>query len=230
VVHPNNPTGHFTSLSERLALQRICLEHGLVLIVDEVFLDYGLDSARTDSSTCLSRQASFAGGEHPVLTYVLSGLSKIAGLPQMKAAWIAAFGPECAVQAATVRLEVIADTFLSMNAPVQHALPSLLANRCSLQRQILQRAQENLAALDRQLAGASTVSRLDVQGGWHAVLRVPALMGGEALAIRLLEQQHVVVHPGYFYGFDGDGWIVVSLLPPTTEFAEGIARLMHLVA
>jgi alanine-synthesizing transaminase len=219
VVHPNNPTGHFTSAQEREALQQVCHQHGLVLIVDEVFLDYAAIPGVP--------QASFASGEHPVLTYVLSGLSKVAGLPQMKSAWIAVFGPTPLLEEATARLEVIADTFLSMNAPVQHALPSLLANRQRIQRQISSRVQENLAALDCRMHQASTVSRLEIQGGWYAVLRVPALMSGETLAIRLLQEQRVIVHPGYFYGFDGDGWIVLSLLPPAAEFAEGIDRLMQ---
>ncbi len=222
VVHPNNPTGHFTSLGERKALERVCEEHGLVLIVDEVFLDYAFDTADPRENA----HASFSTGEHRVLTYVLSGLSKVAGLPQMKAAWIAIFGPELLLQAATDRLEVIADTFLSMNAPVQHAIPYLLANRHGVQQQILQRVHQNLAELDRQLADAAAVSRLQVQGGWYAVLRVPALMSGDALAIRLMERERVVVHPGHFYGFDGDGWIVLSLLPPPVEFAEGFTRLL----
>jgi alanine-synthesizing transaminase len=224
VVHPNNPTGHFTSQEERKILERICEEHGLVLIVDEVFLDYGLEA--DDAST----HASFSIGDHPVLTYVLSGLSKVAGLPQMKAAWIAAVGPEPLLEAATARLEMIADTFLSMNAPVQHALPYLLASRGGVQQQIRQRVRENLLELDRQLGDASAVSRLQVQGGWYAVLRVPALTSGDALAIRLMERERVVVHPGHFYGFDGDGWIVLSLLPPIVEFADGVTRLLRSLA
>jgi aspartate/methionine/tyrosine aminotransferase len=224
VVHPNNPTGHFTSPAERQLLQRICEEHGLVLIVDEVFLDYALDPMGSGEN---ASHASFSSGEHPVLTYVLSGLSKVAGLPQMKAAWIAAFGPEQLLEAATARLEVIADTFLSMNAPVQHAMPYLLANRSNVQQQILWRVGENLAVLDRQLARSPAVSRLEVQGGWYAILRVPALMSGDALAIRFMEQERLVVHPGYFYGFEGDGWIVLSLLPPLAEFSEGIERLLR---
>ncbi|MGO8720937.1 MAG: pyridoxal phosphate-dependent aminotransferase [Acidobacteriaceae bacterium] len=225
VVHPNNPTGHFTSPAERESLEEICKEHGLVLIVDEVFLDYALAL----SGTRAPRQASFSSGEHPVLTYVLSGFSKIAGLPQMKAAWIVAFGPEPLLEAAMARLEVIADTFLSMNAPVQHAMPTLLATRRNLQQQILLRVRENLATLDQLLVRAPAISRLEVQGGWYVVLRVPALMSGEALAIRCMDQERVMVHPGYFYGFDGDGWMVLSLLPPTAEFAEGIKRLIRAI-
>ncbi len=218
VVHPNNPTGHFTSAQEREALQHICRQHSLPLIVDEVFLEYPLQTGT---------KSSFASGENPVLTYVLSGLSKVAGLPQMKAAWIAVFGPAPLLAEATARLEMIADTFLSITAPVQHALPFLLAKRQSIRRQILSRVRRNLAALDRRIRQDSKVSRLEVQAGWYAVLRVPALMSGEALAIRLLQEQQVIVHPGYFYGFDGDGWIVLSLLPPSAEFAEGIERLIR---
>ena len=221
VVHPNNPTGHFTSAQEREALEAICQQHGLALIVDEVFLDYALDLDGADRSA----PRSFAAGEHPALKYVLSGLSKVAGLPQMKAAWIASFGPKALLEEAKGRLEVIADTFLSMNAPVQHALPYLLANRQGVQQQILSRVRENLAALDRRLLDAPVLSRLEVQGGWYAVVRVPALRSGEALAIRLMEEQQLVVHPGYFYGFDGEGWLVLSLLTAAEEFAEGIARL-----
>ena len=226
VVNPNNPTGHFTSLEERKLLERVCEEHGLVLIVDEVFLDYALDAEDADGNA----HASFSSGDHPVLTYVLSGLSKVAGLPQMKAAWIAAFGPESLLDTATARLEMIADTFLSMNAPVQHAMPYLLANRVGVQQQIVQRVRTNLAELDRRLADAPMVSRLQVDGGWYAVLRVPALMGGDELAIRVMERERVVVHPGHFYGFDGDGWIVLSLLPPPVEFAEGVNRLLRSIA
>src|SRR5665213_3659029 len=168
VVHANNPTGHFTSPAERQLLQRICEEHGLVLIVDEVFLDYALHPMGSGEN---ASHASFSSGEHPVLTYVLSGLSKVAGLPQMKAAWIAAFGPAQLLEGATARLEVIADTFLSMNAPVQHAMPYLLENRSGVQPQILRRVSENLAVLDRLLARSPAVSRLQVQGGWYAILR-----------------------------------------------------------
>ena len=223
VVHPNNPTGHFTSAVERNMLERVCEEHGLVLIVDEVFLDYAIDAADGDEKT----YASFSTGEHPVLTYVLSGLSKVAGLPQMKAAWIAALGPEALLKAAMARLEVVADTFLSMNAPVQHAMPYMLANRSEVQQQIRRRVRENLAVLDRELAGSLAVSRLQVEGGWYAILRVPALMGGDELATRLMERERVVVHPGHFYGFHGDGWVVLSLLPPRDEFQEGIARIVR---
>ncbi|HKO20504.1 MAG TPA: pyridoxal phosphate-dependent aminotransferase, partial [Acidobacteriaceae bacterium] len=133
VVHPNNPTGHWTGLAERERLQTICARHGLSLIVDEVFLDYPLQE--------IAAARSFAAGEHPVLTFVLSGMSKIVGLPQMKAAWIATFGPEPDKAEALGRLEVIADTFLSMNAPAQLALPDWIGGAGKIQLQILERVR-----------------------------------------------------------------------------------------
>ncbi len=211
LVHPNNPTGHFTKGAERRELEMICAEHGLALIVDEVFLDYGLAGAT---------EPSFACGQHPVLTLILSGLSKIAALPQMKAAWIAAFGPEAALKRALGRIEVVADTFLSMNAPVQCALPGWLAGRGTIQKQIQERLRRNLAALDGELAG-SAVSRLEVEAGWYAILRVPAIEKDEDLAGRLVRDFGVEVHPGHFFGFPESGWLVVSILTPESDFSVG---------
>jgi aspartate/methionine/tyrosine aminotransferase len=158
---------------------------------------------------------------------VVSGLSKIAGLPQMKAAWIVAANPESSPQAASVldRLEVIADTFLSMNAPVQHALPVWLEGRESIQRQIRARVAANLAQLDRQLVRLPEVSRLEVEGGWYAVLRIPALRPDEQTVLALLERG-VWVHPGYFFGMADSGWLVVSLLGLEAEFTRGVSGLV----
>ena len=218
VVHPNNPTGHFTKPAERRELEAICAEHGLALIVDEVFLDYAVgEQAGT----------SFACGEHPTLTFVLSGLSKIAALPQMKAAWLIAFGPDAALVEAVARLEVIADTFLSMNAPVQCALPAWLEGRLAIQTQITERLRRNLATLDRELAGTS-VSRLEIEAGWYTVLRVPALERDEALAVRLVQDFDVEAHPGYFFGFPDSGWLVLSLLPPEEVFLKGVRGIKRL--
>jgi alanine-synthesizing transaminase len=204
VVHPNNPTGHFTRPADRAVLEALCREHRLALIVDEVFLDFGLPGQ--------PRGESFARGEHAVTTFVLSGLSKVAALPQMKAAWIACFA-EGAVQAeALQRLEVISDTFLSMSAPIQHAIPRWLTGRVAMQQQIRQRVQTNLAVLDDVLLGQKLMTRLDVEAGWYAVLRVPGLKPEEETALDLLLQHAVVVHPGGFFGFVGQGWLVVSLL------------------
>ena len=222
VVHPNNPTGHWTQ--ERAELEALCAERGLALIVDEVFLDFscakGESPLRGQSSTRVSR--SFAAGSHRCLTFVLSGISKIAALPQMKAAWICAFGPEPGLREAVERLEVVADTFLSMNAPVQCALPAWLKSAGGMQEQIRSRTRANLQALDAVLARHSAVTRLEVEAGWYAVLRVPALGRDEDLAVRLVEERGVGVHPGYFFGFSGDGWLVVSLLTPNADFREGV--------
>ncbi len=221
VVHPNNPTGHYVSVADRRELERTCLKHGLALIVDEVFLDYRLGSAAAQPG------ASLASGEHPALTFVLSGLSKVAALPQMKASWIATLGPGNAQQEALARLELIADTFLSMNAPVQHALPAWLAERAAMQRQIALRTRTNLALLDELLRRPGGVAaRLHLEAGWYAVLRVPALGSDDQLAMTLAERWGVAVHPGHYYGFAGDGWLVVSLLPPVADFEQGIRAVL----
>lgn len=214
LVHPNNPTGHFTKRWEAEELGGICREQGIALIVDEVFLDYGFGGEKA---------ASFAAGLEGVDIYVVSGLSKIAGLPQMKAAWIAATGPKATE--AMNRLEVIADTFLSMNAPVQGAIPAWIAGRAGIQRQIQERVGENLAELDRQLAGMDLVRRLTVEGGWYAVLRIPALQQDEGTVLDLLGRG-VWVHPGYFFGMEERGWLVVSLLGRVEEFATGVEGIV----
>ncbi|HSM78942.1 MAG TPA: pyridoxal phosphate-dependent aminotransferase [Bryobacteraceae bacterium] len=213
-VHPNNPTGHFTKAWEAEELGKICREHDLALIVDEVFLDYGFGAAAR----------SFATGLGGVNVFVVSGLSKIAGLPQMKAAWIAATGPASGV--ALERLEVIADTFLSMNAPVQWAMRKWLGGRGVIQEQILKRVKWNLNKLDRQLAEQEAVCRLAVEGGWYAVLRVPAL-GSDEETVRELLERGVWVHPGYFFGMEKAGWLVVSLLTPMHEFARGVQEIVE---
>jgi alanine-synthesizing transaminase len=232
VVHPNNPTGHWTR--ERAELEALCAERGLALIVDEVFLDYAIEGpvrgGSSPSHFCQSQAevghpGSFASGEHACLTFVLSGISKIAALPQMKVGWIAAFGPEAELREALGRLEVVADTFLSMNAPVQCALPAWLESAGVMQEQIRTRTRGNLWALDEVLARFPMVTRLEVEAGWYAVLRVPALGRDEDLAVRLVEERGVSVHPGYFFGFSGEGWLVVSLLTPEEEFRRGVEEI-----
>ena len=224
VVHPNNPTGHFTKTEERRELERICAEKGLALVVDEVFLDYALVEGDTPlrGKEGSADRRSFAAGEHPALTFVLSGISKIAALPQMKAAWIAGFGPESELKTALERLDVVADTFLSMNAPVQCALPAWLAGSGPMQEQIRERTQANLQNIDQTLLQNPAITRLAVEAGWYAVLRVPARGSDEDLAVRLVEERGVSVHPGSFFGFAGDGWLVVSLLGPEGEFRRGV--------
>jgi alanine-synthesizing transaminase len=140
-----------------------------------------------------------------------------------------ASGPEALKSQAAARLEIIADTFLSMNAPVQAALPELLARRHGFQKQVLQRARANIAELDRQLARRSAVTRLDVEGGWNAVLRVPVTQSDEELALRLLTEHGVLAHPGHFYDFHGEGYLVVSLLVPEEQFRRGVERTVEAV-
>jgi alanine-synthesizing transaminase len=236
LVHPNNPTGHFTKLEEARELAAICRNHGLALIVDEVFLDYGLDN-RLDYGFQSIEQAfgngsSFAARELDVPVFVVSGISKICGLPQMKAAWLVAVGPGSG--AALERLEVLADTYLSMNTPIQQALPVWLGARAGIQKQILDRVRGNLAELDRALAeqtrcdegGGVLVNRLRAEGGWYAVLRIPAIQPDEVTARELLELG-VWMHPGYFFGMGESGWLVVSLLSEREEFDKGISILLE---
>jgi aspartate/methionine/tyrosine aminotransferase len=212
LVHPNNPTGHFTKPWEAEELSRLCREHDLSLIVDEVFLDYAIDTT----------PQTFAAGLDGVPVFVVSGLSKIAGLPQMKAAWIVASPADSQTLA---RLEVIADTFLSMNAPVQCALPAWLEGRHHIQSQIRERTAANLAELDRQLTGAPSAQRLKVEGGWYAILRIHALQPDEQTVRELLDRG-VWVHPGYFFGMPESGWLVVSLITPGEEFVSGVTTLV----
>jgi alanine-synthesizing transaminase len=218
VVHPNNPTGHYVSAADRAELERVCAQHGLALIVDEVFLDYPLAHPGL----------TFAQGEHPALTFVLSGLSKVAALPQMKASWIVTLGPEQQGREALARLELVADTFLSMNTPVQHALPSWLAGRGVMRQQISNRTRANLTRLDDLLEQDASVSRLALEAGWYAVLRIPALGSGsdDELVLGLAERWGVLIHPGHYYRFPGAGWLVVSLLPPAPEFEQGIISVL----
>jgi alanine-synthesizing transaminase len=171
---------------------------------------------------------SFAGNQD-VLTFTLSGLSKVAALPQMKVAWVVTSGPQQEAAAAMGRLEVIADTYLSMNAPIQWATPALLKQRKNIQRQLLERVTKNLAELDRQLAGQKACQRLRLEAGWYAVLRVPVTRSDEELAIELVREKSVVVHPGHFYDFPGDGYLVLSLITAAEEFAEGVQRILEIV-
>jgi aspartate/methionine/tyrosine aminotransferase len=217
IVHPNNPTGSYVHADELAPLNAFCRTHKLALIVDEVFLDYAHGG---------KKRCTFAANDE-VLTFTLSGLSKVSALPQMKVAWVAANGPKAESDAAMSRLEVIADTYLSMNAPMQWAMPVLLQQRQSIQKQLLDRVLANLAELDHQLAAQKTCQRLNVEGGWYAVLRVPATKSDEDWAIELLREKSVLVHPGHFYDFPGAGHLVLSLITPTEEFERGIAGALH---
>ncbi len=215
-VHPNNPTGSYLHNNETAELNAIAAERNVALVIDEVFLDFARD-AQQRPSFVVNRDA---------LTFTLSGLSKISGLPQMKVAWVVVSGPDALAKVALDRLEVIADTYLSMNAPTQIATPAMLEFRRSFQQQLMRRIAENLAELDAQLAKHSLCTRLEVEGGWYATLRVPATRSDEELAIQLLENEDVLVHPGHFYDFPSDGYIIVSLITPEPIFREGITRTL----
>jgi alanine-synthesizing transaminase len=218
LVHPNNPTGSYISATETAALNVFCGDYNLALIVDEVFLDYSHDGT-TRRSFVINADA---------LTFTLSGVSKISALPQMKFAWVAASGPQEIVVEAGARLEIIADTFLSMNAPIQLAASVLLDQRKQIQPILLDRLRVNLAELDRQLAGCPSCTRLLVEGGWYVVLRVPVIESDEDLAIRLLREASVSVHPGHFYDFPNEGYLVLSSITEPAVFREGIARMLQL--
>jgi len=220
VVHPNNPTGHFVKPQELSKLNALCTLHEMALIADQVFLDFGLSSQGAIS--CAANSGT--------LTFTLSGLSKICGLPQMKMAWVITSGPKELEQQALERLEVIADTYLSPNAPVQLATPTFLELRHGFQKQVMARVRRNLAELDRQLAGQKACSRLELEGGWYVILRVPAVQTDEELAIRLLTRTGVYVHPGHFFDFANEGWLVISLIAAESDFAEGLDRILALHA
>ena len=220
IVHPNNPTGSFVKQAEKTLLDRLCTDRELAVVADEVFLDYSL--GRGD-------ELSFASSRG-ALTFTLSGLSKISALPQMKLAWMVVSGPETLAREATERLEVIADTYLSVNAPIQWALPELLDSRRKIQEQLRARVQRNLEELDDQLQRQQLCHRLLVEGGWYAVLRVPVTRTDEELAIDLLEKQGVLVQPGHFYDFASNGYLIVSLITPEQEFGEGIQKVLQYFA
>jgi alanine-synthesizing transaminase len=218
VVNPNNPTGHFCKSGEREKLNGICSPREIAIIADEVFLDFHL-AARQPRSFAVNSAS---------LTFTMSGLSKISGLPQMKAAWLIASGPQKWKSQALARLDMIADTFLSMNGPIQLALPTFLDLRKGFHIQVMARVRNNLADLDRQLSAQTSCERLQVEGGWYAVLRVPVIRSDEDLAIEVLTTQGVYAHPGHFFDFQTDGYLIVSLITPEKDFSEGIKRLLSM--
>lgn len=212
LVNPNNPTGSFLKCGERSQLNEICARHRLALIVDEVFSDYAFaDDAQRVAS--LIENAD-------VLTFVMSGFSKILALPQMKLGWIATNGPAELREEAIERLDLIADTFLSVGAPVQHAAPRWFQLRAGLQQQILRRVKENHEWL-RQQSRQTPCRLLTVEGGWYAALEIPRHFTEEELVLRLLAEDDLLVHPGYFFDFPREAFLVLSLLPPAETFHRG---------
>jgi alanine-synthesizing transaminase len=217
VVSPNNPTGSMLRRADAEWLVALAAARGLAIVADEVFASYPL----TPPADAVSLLA-----ESRVLVFTLGGLSKSAGLPQMKLAWIAASGPSPQLDEAMSRLEIIADTYLSVGTPVQLAASRLLAAGYRLRTAITGRLAENLAALRRLFPPASAIRLIEPHGGWSAVLRVPAILSEEALVLRLVDDRSVLVHPGYFFDFQEEAHLVVSLLPEPQVFREGLTRIV----
>lgn len=216
-VHPNNPTGSPIEEDDGRRLLRACAARDCALIVDEVFLDYPLPGG--------SRPPSFATAG-PALTFALGGLSKSVGLPQLKLAWIVVGGPADRAEAAIERLDHIADSYLSVNGPVQKALPALLRTGAGVRERILERCRSNLGTL-LELTARSPLSVVPPRAGWSAVVRFPRVVTEETFALRLLETRGVAVHPGFFFDFADEGYLVASLLPPPAVFAEGVRRIVE---
>lgn len=217
LVNPNNPTGSFLKLDELRQLNKICARHQLALIVDEVFSDYAFGEDE--------RRAASLVENSDVLTFVMSGFSKILALPQMKLGWIVTNGPAALCDEAIERLDLIADTFLSVGAPVQHAAPQWFRLRGDLQRQVLDRVKGNHDWLAEQVAHTSC-RLLTVEGGWYAALEIPRHFSEEDWTIRLLAEENVLVHPGYFFDFPREAFLVLSLLPSPEIFRAASGRLL----
>ena len=217
-VSPNNPTGSIVSVDEIRELSTRCAERGAALIIDEVFVDYSLTSPATIEPATEPR---------PCLSFQLGGLSKSAGLPQVKLGWIAVDGPAALVRDAIDRLEVICDAYLSVSTPVQVAASSLIAAGAQVRARILERIRANLAELQRLAVAHPAIHVLPVDAGWSAVLRVPSTRSEEDLVLALIDEDAVLAHPGFFFDFAHEAFLVVSLLPEPTAFAEGARRLLE---
>lgn len=221
LVHPSNPAGNYITPAAWGHVQELAAARGCAVVVDEVFFDY-------PTSEGSARELPLANA--PALTFVLNGLSKLAGLPQLKLAWIAVFGPQALCSEALARLELLNDLYLSVDAPVQHALPAILALRHGIQSQIRTRVRANLHRLDAALAAHPALERLRIQGGWNAVLRLPRVLSDTAWAERILDLAGVLVHPGHFYEFELDACLVLSLLPSEEQFALALSRMLPVIA
>jgi alanine-synthesizing transaminase len=218
LVNPNNPTGSFLKGSELGALLALCRKHNLALISDEVFADYAFNDD--------PRLVRSLTGIDEVLTFCLSGLSKVAALPQLKLGWIVTGGPPGDREKAFERLELIADTYLSVNAPVQGAAAALLGLRGPLQRQILGRVVANRSFLASQIGPTSPWNLLSTEGGWYAILEAPRIQSEEEWVLNLLIEDGVLVQPGFFFDFEREAFLVISLLTSEDVFREGIHRIL----
>lgn len=221
VVHPNNPTGSFISRSDGAALMALCAKRGIAIVADEVFADYELTPGATAGAAPFTVQAD-------ALTFSLGGLSKTVGLPQVKLGWIAVSGPDHQVSDALARLEFASDAYLSASTPAQLALPVLLERGAEVRRRIHERVVRNYGALCAATADGACQT-LPAEGGWYAVVRVPSIEPEESLVLTLLREHDVLVHPGYFFDFPHEAYLIVSLLPPPEEFREAVARVVRYV-
>jgi alanine-synthesizing transaminase len=221
LVNPNNPTGHFIKRGEWEGLAAICQRRGIAVISDEVFADYSFEDD--------AERIGFVADESPVLAFSLSGLSKIVGLPQMKLGWIVLGGPELDWRAAWDRLELIADTYLSVGTPVQVAASRLLVLRHDIQRRIRERLITNLERLRAAIVSVPAVTLLRAEGGWYATLQVPRTRSEEEWSLALLRERSVLVQPGFFYDFESDAFLILSLLTEPATFREGVARLLEIL-
>jgi len=221
IVSPNNPTGSYLKRSELEQLSELCRERGLVLIVDEVFADYAV-APREDAVL------SVAGWDQCV-TVCLGGLSKTSGLPQLKLSWMAVSGPAEDQRVLLDGLEFVADAYLSVGTPVQLAAAELLAMRVSFQKQVRQRLEQNLQCLESAVSAHPNCTLLAPEGGWYAVVQLPRIRSEQEWVLGLLEEQHVLVQPGYFYDFRSEAFIVLSLILPPEVFRTGADRLFGYV-
>jgi alanine-synthesizing transaminase len=217
IVSPNNPTGSFLHRDDLALLAEIAAERGVPLIGDEVFADYKLDPAEA---------ATHVLAASDVVAFSLGGLSKSAGLPQLKLGWIGFGGPSDQVDAMLAAYEMVADTYLSVSTPVQTAAADLIESGAGIRAQIMARVKRNLESLRAHAAGFPAIDVLRVEGGWSAVIKVPAVEPEETLILDLLENADVLVHPGYFFDFPREAFIVVSLLVEPAAFDQAIARVL----
>jgi aspartate/methionine/tyrosine aminotransferase len=217
IVSPNNPTGSFLHRDDLAQLSEIASARNIPLIGNEVFADYRLDGAAAATHVLAADE---------VMAFSLGGLSKSAGLPQLKLGWIGFGGPSHLVDDILGRYEIVADTYLSVSTPVQAAAAELIESGAAIRAQILARVKRNLDSLRTQAAAFPSIGILPVEGGWSAVLQVPSLVSEEMLVIDLLEKDDVVVHPGYFFDFPREAFIVVSLLVEPALFDRGLARVL----
>jgi aspartate/methionine/tyrosine aminotransferase len=220
LVSPNNPTGSFISRPDLDRLAGLCAARGIALIADEVFADYELAPGAAAAAGRVSARDD-------VLAFALGGLSKAVGLPQVKLGWMAVSGPDALVDAAMRRVEIIADAYLSVSTPVQVAAAALLERGADVRRQIVARVRANYRALQEAAASAPSCRVLSSDGGWYAVLQVPTLESEDDLVVSLLTRDRVLTHPGYFFDFARESFLIVSLLPPSEVFADGVSRVLR---